>query len=116
MPLLVFISEVLQRLKEPTLVFLEKLKDFRTFKALMDRRKYRETIGQFLSVVCPRDQELAKQAGPNNMSSLKTKREQIFEELNQMIAYTKRLEFEITRCIDTPLRIFRIFLNKLKNY
>lgn len=29
-----------------------------------------------------------------------------------MIAYTKRLEFEIKRCLDTPLRMFRILLNK----
>lgn len=27
-----------------------------------------------------------------------------------MIAYTKRLEFEIKRCLDTPLRMFRILL------
>ena len=42
----------------------------------------------------------------------KTKRELIFEELNQMIAYTKRLEFEIRRCIDTPLKNFKILLTR----
>ena len=29
-----------------------------------------------------------------------------------MIAYTKRLEFEIRRCIDTPLKIFKILLTR----
>lgn len=42
----------------------------------------------------------------------KTKRELVFEELNQMIAYTKRLEFEIKRGLDTPLRMFRILLQR----
>ena len=32
----------------------------------------------------------------------------MFEELNTMIAYTKRLEFEIKRCLDTPYKMFKI--------
>jgi hypothetical protein len=47
---------------------------------------------------------------------LKTKREQIFEELNQMIAYMKRLEFEIKRLLDTPVKMFKILLSKVKFY
>jgi hypothetical protein len=47
---------------------------------------------------------------------MKTKRELIFEELNQMIAYMKRLEFEIRRLLDTPVKMFRILLSKVKLY
>jgi len=78
----------------------------------MEKSKTRETISEFLGVICQRDLDAAKQAGPNPtmLSQLKTKREQIFEELNQLIAYTKRLEFEIRRCLDTPARMFRILI------
>jgi hypothetical protein len=33
-----------------------------------------------------------------------------------MIAYMKRLEFEIRRLLDTPVKMFRILLSKVKLY
>jgi len=36
----------------------------------------------------------------------KTKRELIFEEINQMVSYVKRLEFQIKTQIETPLKMF----------
>jgi len=70
----------------------------------MDRKGIKTAVQAFLSVTCQRDQDQFKTSGT------KTKRELIFEELNQLVAYTKRLEFEIRRCLDTPLRLFRILL------
>lgn len=52
MPLLVFISEVLQRLKDPTLKFLDRLSELRMLKQTMDRRNTKNAIQQFLSVIC----------------------------------------------------------------
>jgi hypothetical protein len=76
-------------------------------KASQDRRHPRDFIPKFLAVVCPKDQITS-----GGQLVGKSKREQVFEELNQMIAYTKRLEFEIKRQMDTPLRMFRILLAK----
>ena len=87
-------------------------------KSHMERRNYKEVIAKFLSVICQKDHDQAKatnQQIPNN-PNLKTKREQIFEELNQMIAYMKRLEFEIKRLLDTPVKMFKILLSKVKFY
>jgi hypothetical protein len=84
----------------------------------MERRNYKEVIAKFLSVICQKDHDLAKVNNhqiPNN-PNMKTKREQIFEELNLMIAYMKRLEFEIRRLLDTPVKMFRILLSKVKFY
>ncbi len=88
------------------------MQELRTMQSQMDRAKTCETISGFLSIICQRDLDAAKQAGPNPtmLAQLKTKREQIFEELNQLIAYTKRLEIEIKRCLDTPARMFRIMI------
>jgi hypothetical protein len=109
MPLLVYLSEVLARTRDPTLKFLERLSELRALKHNMERRKCKETITKFLSVVCPRDQtDQAKH--PAGSAAFKTKRELIFEELNQLVAYTKRLEVEIRRSLDTPIRIFRLLL------
>ena len=83
-------------------------------KLYMDRRHYKEVVPKFLSIICQRDQEQAKALSGNNQT-FKTKREQIFEELNQMIAYTKRLEFEIKRGLDTPLRIFKILIARMNS-
>jgi hypothetical protein len=50
----------------------------------MERRNYKEVIAKFLSVICQKDHDLAKVNNhqiPNN-PNMKTKREQIFEELN----------------------------------
>ena len=44
MPLLVFISEVLQRLKDPTLKFLDRLSELRMLKQTMDRRNTKNAI------------------------------------------------------------------------
>lgn len=104
MPLLVFLAEVLQRLRDPTVKFLERLAEYRQLRATMDRKGIKTAVQSFLSVTCQRDQDQVKTSGT------KTKRELIFEELNQLVAYTKRLEFEIRRCLDTPLRLFRILL------
>lgn len=76
-------------------------------KLAMDRKHTKDCVQKFLSVICPKDQTTSTGAVIG-----KTKREQIFEELNQMIAYTKRLEFEIKRGMDTPLRMFRILLTR----
>jgi hypothetical protein len=38
----------------------------------------------------------------------KTKRENIFEELNLMIGLYKKLEFQIKQSCDTPLKLFKI--------
>lgn len=43
-PLLKFIAEVLQRLKEPTVRFLEYLADLRQMKAAMDKKHTRDCI------------------------------------------------------------------------
>ena len=97
-------------MRDPVVKFLEKLAEFRSMKSHMDRRNYKEVIAKFLSVICQKDHDQAKatnQQIPNN-PNLKTKREQIFEELNQMIAYMKRLEFEIKRLLDTPVKMFKI--------
>ena len=83
-PLLGFISEVNKRLKEPVIKFIEKLTEFRSMKSHMERRNYKEVIAKFLSVICQKDHDLAKVNNhqiPNN-PNMKTKREQIFEELN----------------------------------
>ena len=41
-------------------------------------------------------------------SSQKSKREQIFEEINSMVSCVKRLEFQIKQMIETPLRMFQL--------
>lgn len=84
---------------------LERLNELRIMKLSMNRKKTKEVTEKFLKVVCLRDQE--NKGG-------KTKREQVFEELNTMIAYAKRLEFELIKCIDTPIKMFKI-LKQAKN-
>jgi hypothetical protein len=85
-------------------------------KQSMEKRCYKEVIAKFLSVICQRDHDMAKLNGVQSLPSanFKTKREQIFEEMNQMIAYMKRLEFEIRRLIDTPIKMFRLIQAKVK--
>ena len=81
--MLVFISEVLQRLRDPTLKFLERVHELRSMKRDMDKKNYKEVIAKFLSVICQKDHDLAKANGVTIPSfNFKTKREQIFEELN----------------------------------
>ena len=55
MPLLIFVSEALQRLKEPTIKFIERLAHLRSLKSFMDKRHVKDVISKFLSVTCQRD-------------------------------------------------------------
>jgi hypothetical protein len=46
--------------------------------------------------------------GTGGGSQNKSKREQMFEEINTIIGYMKRLEIEIAKCVDTPCKMFKI--------
>ena len=51
--------------------------------------------------------DVAAASSPED-SQGKKKREQIFEELSQMVGYVKRLEFQIKQKIMMPLRMFQL--------
>ncbi|CDW78932.1 UNKNOWN [Stylonychia lemnae] len=110
MPLLKFISDAFFKLRDPVNKYIERLSDMRLLKNMMIRKHTKESIANFLSVLCPRDQENSNQgsSGGASTKTQKTKREQIFEELNTMIGFTKRLEFQIRKCLDTPIKLFKI--------
>jgi hypothetical protein len=55
LPLLKFQTDVTLHMREPTLRFLEKLSDLRSLKNLIVRKHMKDTINNFLAVVCPRD-------------------------------------------------------------
>lgn len=73
---------------------MKRLGDLRHFKSFIQRKYSKEFFQEWLSVTCDRDKEMNQgSSGGIAGKQAKTKREQIFEELNTMIAYTKRLEF-----------------------
>eukprot|EP00347_Sterkiella_histriomuscorum_P004756 403359225 len=109
MPLLKYLTDTFTRLRDPTVKFLERLQEYRALKNLMIRKHTKDVINNFLAVLCIRDQEnLSIGSSGGLVKPNKTKREQIFEELNTMIGFTKRLEFQIKKCIDTPIKMFKI--------
>ena len=69
-PLLVFITEVFTRLRDPTVKFLERLAELRLMRAFMEKKHMKDAVSRFLSVVCERDKEAAKAGVPT-----KSKRE-----------------------------------------
>lgn len=67
----------------------------------MNNKGTKEFINKFASQQNKRDVKEGKINGKN-------RKEIIFEELNTLVAYTKRLEFQLKECIDIPLKMFKI--------
>lgn len=99
LPILRHITEAFLRIRDPISKVIDRIIDLRNLKYFKERKQTKEVINRFLLVESLKDQD--NKGG-------KPKRVQIFEELSTMVSLAKRLEFEIKKCIDTPLKMLRI--------
>ena len=95
MPLLLYLTQTYQKYCQPITEVAQRISRLRSLKDDIVETRSSQHIENFLM---PHESH----------SSQKSKREQIFEEINSMVSFVKRLEFQIKQMIETPLRMFQL--------
>ena len=100
-PLLLYLTQTRHKYCQPISEVIHRVNRLKYLKANMVEMGCASAIESFL-------QPAESQSSSTPANSGKTKREQIFEEINQMVSYAKRLEFQIKLMIEMPLKMFQL--------